>query len=58
MEVVILCGGLGTRRSEEKEIRPKPMVNTGSRPILWHIIKYFFSLDIRILCLLLDIRER
>ena len=41
MEVVILCGGLGTRLREETEFRPKPMVNIGSRPILWHIIKYY-----------------
>ncbi len=41
MKVVILCGGLGTRLREETEFRPKPMVNTGSRPILWHIIKYY-----------------
>jgi len=56
MEVVILCGGLGTRLREEIELRPKPMVNTGSRPILWHIIKYFFSLDVRILYLLIESR--
>ena len=41
MKVVILCGGLGTRLREETEFRPKPMVNIGSRPILWHIIKYY-----------------
>jgi glucose-1-phosphate cytidylyltransferase len=41
MEVVILCGGLGTRLREETEFRPKPMVNIGTRPILWHIIKYY-----------------
>lgn len=41
MEVVILCGGLGTRLREETEFRPKPMVNIGSRPILWHIMKYY-----------------
>ncbi|MEE9449944.1 MAG: sugar phosphate nucleotidyltransferase [Ignavibacteriaceae bacterium] len=41
MEVVILCGGLGTRLREETEFRPKPMVNIGSRRILWHIIKYY-----------------
>jgi glucose-1-phosphate cytidylyltransferase len=43
MEVVILCGGLGTRLREETEFRPKPMVNIGSRPILWHIMKIFAS---------------
>jgi glucose-1-phosphate cytidylyltransferase len=41
MEVVILCGGLGTRLREETEFRPKPMVNIGPRPILWHIMKIF-----------------
>ncbi len=41
MEVVILCCGLGTRLREETEFRPKPMVNISSRPILWHIIKYY-----------------
>jgi len=41
MEVVILCGGLGTRLREETEFRPKPMVNIGTRPILWHIMKIF-----------------
>jgi glucose-1-phosphate cytidylyltransferase len=40
MKVVILCGGLGTRLLEETEFRPKPMVNIGSRSILWHIINY------------------
>ena len=43
MEVVILCGGLGTRLREETEFRPKPMVGIGSRPILWHIMKIFAS---------------
>lgn len=41
LQVVILCGGLGTRLREESEFRPKPMVNIGSRPILWHIMKIF-----------------
>lgn len=41
MKVVILCGGLGTRLREETEFRPKPMVNIGTRPILWHIMKIF-----------------
>ncbi|WP_285905650.1 glucose-1-phosphate cytidylyltransferase [Pseudodesulfovibrio pelocollis] len=41
MEVVILCGGLGTRLREETEFRPKPMVNIGQRPILWHIMKIY-----------------
>lgn len=41
MEVIIFCGGLGTRLREETEFRPKPMVNIGNRPILWHIMKIF-----------------
>jgi glucose-1-phosphate cytidylyltransferase len=41
MKVVILCGGLGTRLREETEFRPKPMVNIGERPILWHIMKTY-----------------
>ena len=41
MKVVILCGGRGTRLGEETEIRPKPMVHIGNRPILWHIMKIY-----------------
>ena len=41
--VVILAGGLGTRLREETEIKPKPMVEVGGRPILWHIMKIFGS---------------
>lgn len=41
MQIVILCGGLGMRLREETEFRPKPMVNIGGRPILWHIMKYY-----------------
>ena len=41
MKVVILCGGLGTRMREETEFRPKPMVEIGGRPILWHIMKLY-----------------
>src|SRR3954467_4691083 len=41
MNVVILCGGLGTRLSEETVLRPKPMVEVGGRPILWHIMKIY-----------------
>jgi glucose-1-phosphate cytidylyltransferase len=40
-KVVILCGGLGTRLSEETTIKPKPMVEIGGKPILWHIMKMF-----------------
>jgi glucose-1-phosphate cytidylyltransferase len=41
MQVVILCGGIGTRLREETEFRPKPMVDIGERPILWHIMKIY-----------------
>jgi len=41
MKVVILAGGLGTRLREETELRPKPMVEIGGRPILWHIMKIY-----------------
>ena len=41
MKVVLLAGGLGTRLAEETEIRPKPMVEIGGKPILWHIMKQF-----------------
>lgn len=41
MKTVILCGGLGTRLSEETQAKPKPMVEIGGRPILWHIMKIY-----------------
>lgn len=41
MKVVILAGGLGTRLSEETNLRPKPMVDIGDKPILWHIMKIY-----------------
>lgn len=41
MKTIILCGGLGTRLSEETQLRPKPMVEIGGRPILWHIMKIY-----------------
>jgi glucose-1-phosphate cytidylyltransferase len=41
MKVVILAGGLGTRLAEETEVKPKPMVEIGGRPILWHIMKIY-----------------
>ena len=41
MKTVILCGGLGTRLSEETQLKPKPMVEIGGKPILWHIMKIY-----------------
>ena len=43
MKVVILAGGFGTRISEESHLRPKPMIEIGGMPILWHIMKYYSS---------------
>lgn len=53
MQVVILCGGMGTRLREETESRPKPMVEIGGRPILWHIMKTFshYGYNDFVLCL-------
>lgn len=53
MKVVILCGGQGTRLREETEYRPKPMVEIGGRPILWHIMKNYAHHGFRefVLCL-------
>jgi glucose-1-phosphate cytidylyltransferase len=41
MKAVILAGGLGTRLAEETSVRPKPMVEIGGKPILWHIMKVY-----------------
>src|SRR5438046_1711399 len=41
MKVALLAGGLGTRLAEETEVKPKPMVEIGGRPILWHIMKHY-----------------
>jgi glucose-1-phosphate cytidylyltransferase len=41
LKAVILCGGLGSRLAEETQVRPKPMVEIGGRPILWHIMKIY-----------------
>ena len=45
MNIVILAGGLGTRLAEETDVRPKPMVEIGSYPILWHLMKIFAQQD-------------
>jgi len=52
MKAVILAGGLGTRLSEETHLRPKPMVEVGGRPILWHILKIYsaFGVNEFIIC--------
>lgn len=46
MKAVILAGGLGTRLSEDKQLKPKPMVEIGSKPIIWHIMKIFSHYNI------------
>lgn len=53
MKVVILAGGLGTRISEESHLKPKPMIEIGGRPILWHIMKYYseFGFHEFVICL-------
>ena len=53
MKVVILAGGLGTRISEESHLKPKPMIEVGGRPILWHIMKLFshYGFNEFIICL-------
>lgn len=53
MKVVILAGGYGTRISEESQIKPKPMVEIGHKPILWHIMKHysFYGFNDFIICL-------
>ena len=43
MKAVILAGGLGTRISEETHLKPKPMIEIGARPILWHVMKIYAS---------------
>ena len=53
MKAVILAGGLGTRFSEETSVRPKPMIEIGGRPILWHIMKIYAAHGIEefVICL-------
>jgi glucose-1-phosphate cytidylyltransferase len=53
MKTVILAGGLGTRISEESHLKPKPMIEIGGRPILWHIMKLFshYGFDDFVICL-------
>ncbi len=49
LQVVILCGGLGTR------LKPKPIVEIGDRPVLWHIMNIYSAMAFKNLCLLLNI---
>ena len=53
MKVVILAGGLGTRISEESHLKPKPMIEIGEKPILWHIMKIYshYGFNDFIICL-------
>jgi glucose-1-phosphate cytidylyltransferase len=53
MKAMILAGGFGTRLSEETDLRPKPMVEIGGRPILWHIMHHYAKHDIKdfVICL-------
>jgi glucose-1-phosphate cytidylyltransferase len=56
MKVVILAGGLGTRLAEETEIKPKPMVEIGGQPILWHIMKHYAHFGFKEFCIALGYR--
>ena len=53
MKAVILAGGLGTRLSEETVLKPKPLVDVGEMPIIWHIMKYYSHFGVKdfIICL-------
>jgi glucose-1-phosphate cytidylyltransferase len=46
MKAVILAGGLGTQISEESHLKPKPMIEIGGKPILWHILKIYSTYGI------------
>ena len=52
-KVIILCGGMGTRLREETEVKPKPLVDIGGKPILWHIMKLYAHREFKnfVLCL-------
>src|SRR5436305_3532782 len=53
MKAVILAGGFGTRISEESHLKPKPMIEIGGRPILWHIMKIYshYGINDFVICL-------
>jgi glucose-1-phosphate cytidylyltransferase len=53
LKVVILAGGLGSRLAEETEVKPKPMVEIGGKPILWHIMKHYSHHGLREFCVAL-----
>ena len=47
MKAVILAGGYGTRISEETDVKPKPMIDLGGKPVLWHILKFYAHYEVR-----------
>jgi NDP-sugar pyrophosphorylase family protein len=47
VKVVILAGGMGSRLTEEAELKPKPMVEVGGRPLLWHIMRHYAAHDFK-----------
>lgn len=47
MKTIILCGGKGTRLSEETDVRPKPMIEVGEKPILWHIMNHYAAHNVK-----------
>src|ERR1700674_3381318 len=53
MKVILFCGGLGTRLREHSDTIPKPLVNIGYRPIIWHLMRYYAHFDHKdfVLCL-------
>ena len=53
MKAVILAGGLGTRISEESHLKPKPMIEIGGKPILWHVMKIYshYGINDFVICL-------
>ncbi|MAG69330.1 MAG: glucose-1-phosphate cytidylyltransferase [Acidobacteria bacterium] len=54
--VVLLAGGLGTRLAEETEVKPKPMVEIGGRPILWHVMRHYAHCGFKEFCIALGFR--
>jgi len=57
MKVVLLAGGFGTRISEESHLIPKPMINIGGFPIIWHIMKYFSEFGLKEFIILADYKQ-